>query len=492
MPAPDKTKIRKMLRELPHSPGVYLMRDSAGVIIYVGKAADLKKRVSSYFQVGRNKQHSPKIKALISLIADFEIITVRSEAEALILESQLIKQWKPRYNTSLTDDKRFLLIRVHMEQTLPRFRLVRNRTDERSLYFGPFVHATEVRKILLLMRKKFGILLSDARPQDNHDGKWALYTDMRAELYPHPNCVTSDEYLKRVHSAIAFLQGKTGEWVSELREKMKTASDALDFERAAGYRDLLLAMNKTLEKNRRFSRPVLAHWKADAGLTALQEALGMKIPPHCIECFDISHISGTFCVAAMVQFREGRPASRNHRRFHIRSFVGNDDFRAMEEVVERRYGRLQREGKPLPELIVIDGGIGQVNAALHAFERLALPIPMLIGLAKKEETIIFPDPRPPLSLPSHHDGLRLLQRVRDEAHRFANTFNADLRSKRLKESLLDDAPGIGAVRKKRLFEHFKSLEKLKNATPEAIAHAGGFSVHAAETLLLFLGKEPTP
>ena len=204
-----------------------------------------------------------------------------------------------------------------------------------------------------------------------------------------------------------------------------------------------------------------------------------------MECFDISHISGTFVVASMVHFTDGRPDKDQYRRFSIKSFIGNDDFRAMEEVVGRRYRRLRDESKPFPDLVVIDGGRGQISAALKAFFALDITPPPLIGLAKKAETVIFPDARAPLNLPLNHPALNLLQRLRDEAHRFANTYNADLRSRKIRESILDDVPGLGPVRRAALLAHFGSIEKIRAATAAQLAEAPGFGPKFAAELSEF-------
>jgi excinuclease ABC subunit C len=228
----------------------------------------------------------------------------------------------------------------------------------------------------------------------------------------------------------------------------------------------------------------------DEALEALQRALQLPEPPRTMECFDISHISGTFVVASMVHFAEGRPDKNNYRRFQIRSFIGNDDFRAMEEVVGRRYRRLAEEQRPMPDLIVIDGGKGQIGAALKAFVAIGVNPPALIGLAKQHETIIFPDERAPLNLPLSHPGLNLLQRLRDEAHRFANTYNADLRSRKIRESILDDVAGLGEKRRAALLAHFGSIDRLRDASVEDISEVEGFGPKLAAELHAFLTREP--
>ena len=493
MPAPhsdtvDSPTLKEKVRRLPDKPGVYLMKDRIGRIIYVGKAKALKRRVSSYFQPSRAFTLHPKIRALVEMIADFDTIEVKSEPEALLLEGKLIKQWKPRYNTDFTDDKRFLLVRVDPHEELPRFRLVRLRKEDRSRYFGPFAHSGPLRKTLAQMRRQFGILLADGTPTRLADGSWQLYDDVRSEIYGFPTSVTAEDYRQRVEQACAFLEGKSREWLESLKAEMVAAAGHREFEKAASLRDIVFALEKTVEKTRRFERTDPTAPSAGAGaLESLQSALGLARVPDAVECFDISHISGTFLVASMVRFAAGKPDRGNYRRFQIKGFLGNDDFRAMEEVVGRRYRRLHQEGRPFPDLVVIDGGKGQVGAALKAFLALDLEPPAIIGLAKKEETIVFPDERPPLNLSLDHAGLRLLQRLRDEAHRFANTYNADLRSRKIRESLLDDFSGLGPVRRVALLERFGSIDRLKAATPAQIREVPGFGPKLAAELHAFLG-----
>ena len=488
MPAPEPVNLKEKVRHLPDKPGVYLMKDRLGRIIYVGKAKSLKKRVSSYFQRGRARTVSqPKIRALIEMIADLDTIEVKSEPEALLLEGKLIKQWRPRYNTDFTDDKRFLLVRVDLGEELPRFRLTRLKKEDRSRYFGPFAHSGLLRKTLTQMRRQFGILLADGTPEKLPDGRWRLYDDVRSELYGADTIVTAEAYLRRAEAACTFLEGKSQEWLESLRNEMVSAAGRQEFEKAAELRDIVFALEKTLAKTRNFertdpTRPV----RDDEALASLQLALHLSSPPVTMECFDISHISGTFVVASMVRFTDGRPDKDNYRRFQIKSFIGNDDYRAMEEVVGRRYRRLIAEGKLFPDLVVIDGGRGQIGAALKAFVALDAMPPAIIGLAKQHETIIFPDERPPLNLPLNHAGLNILQRLRDEAHRFANTYNADLRSKKIRESVLDDFSGLGEKRRAALLAHFGSIEKLRSATTAEISEVPGFGGKLAEELRAFL------
>ncbi len=490
MPVPEPINLKEKVRRLPDKPGVYLMKDRLGRILYVGKAKALKKRVSSYFTPSRAMTVHPKIRALIGLIHDFDTIEVKSEPEALLLEGKLIKQWKPKYNTDFIDDKRFLLVRVDLAETLPRFRLTRLRKEDRSRYFGPFAHSGLLRKTLSQMRRQFGILLGDATPQLRTDGTWQLYDDVREELYGIHNVVTPESYRARVDEACAFLEGKSREWLETLRAEMAAAAEKQNFEHAAELRDIVFALEKTLAKTRKFERDQPFVTPDSAATAQLGEALALDPAPRTLECFDISHISGTYCVASMVHFADGRPDKNLYRRFQIKSFIGNDDFRAMEEVVGRCYRRRSEEGKPFPDLVVIDGGRGQIAAALKAFIALDLTPPALIGLAKKHETIIFPDERAPLNLPLNSPALHLLQRLRDEAHRFANTYNADLRSQKIRESVLDDFPGLGPVRRAALMEHFGDIDKLRRASAADISAVEGFGGKLAAELHAFLHGAP--
>ncbi len=486
MPTKDTANLKEKVRRLPDGPGVYLMKDRFGRIIYVGKAKALKKRVSTYFQPSRSFIQQPKIRALVEVIADFETLEVKSEAEAILLEGKLIKQWKPRYNTDFTDDKRFLLLRVDIDTEIPRFRLARLRKEDGARYFGPFAHAGPLRRTLAELRKKFGVLLGDANPARQPDGRWRLYDDVRAELFGFANEVTPEEYRLRVSRACAFLEGKTRDWLAEVREEMRAAAEARDYENAARLRDLARSLERTILRTRKFARDPAPPVDDGIPLHRLREVIGLEAPPASIECFDISHISGTYVVASMVRFAGGKPDRPNYRRYKIKSFIGNDDFRAMEEVVGRRYRRLANEGKPFPGLVVIDGGKGQVTAALRAFLILDLTPPPLIGLAKKEETIIFSDGRPPLLLPPRDPALRLLQRVRDEAHRLANSYNAELRSRLLRESILEEYPGLGPTRRRALLARFRSIARLRQATPEEIAEVPGIGLKTAAGLHRFL------
>lgn len=489
-----RSAIREKVRRLPHGPGVYLMKDRLNTVVYVGKAKDLRKRVSTYFQPSRRQMIAqPKVRAMLDLIVDFEIHETRSEAEALLLEGSLIKKYRPRYNTDFTDDKKFLLVRMDPGDEIPSFRLVRNQLPDGAVYFGPFAQSGMLRKTLAEMRRQFGVVLADARPVALGDGRFRLYDDMRQELFPHPNEVTRETYRERLERACDFLTGKSREVLEALAARMREKAEAREYEEAAVLRDAVEALKRTLAQTRKFRRDPVVKPTTGQTLERLGEVLGLEQPVRTMECFDISHISGSFTVASMVHFADGRPDRRKYRRFKIRSFEGNDDFRAMEEVVGRRYRRLAEEGEAFPDLVVIDGGQGQVSAAIRAFLILDLEPPALIGLAKKRETIIFPDNRPPLNLSFHDPSLRLLQHLRDEAHRFANAYNAEQRSRKLRESVLEAMPGLGRVRRDALLEAFGSFRALENATEAAIREVPGIGPKLAKEIREFLdriGKKP--
>lgn len=482
--------IKEKLRRLPKTSGVYVMKDSLGNVIYIGKAVNLKRRVGQYFMNSyKTRASNPKIASLVDCIADFEFFNTRSDAEAVILESKLIKRWKPRYNTLEKDNKNFLLLRVETFAPLPRFTFARHRKEDGAMYFGPYLGTSAIRNALTELKKKFGILLSDAHPKKLENGKWRLYDDARSQITNFENEVEEPEYARRVEAALEYLRGRDSGAIDEAQIKMREASDALDFEKAAKWRDLIAAIEETRVANARGNVEAdISASPADiaiAAMDSLRKTLGMKKDPQSIECFDISHISGSFCVASMVRFEFGEPAKQKYRRFKIKSFVGNDDFRAMREAVGRRYARLHREGLPMPDLILIDGGKGQVFSALKAFDEEGITPPKIIGLAKKEETIVTDSFEEKL-LPRRHEGLKLLQRVRDEAHRFANSFSESLRSRKIRESILDDFPGLGEKRKKALLEHFGSISKIKAATVGQLREVEGIGFETAAALREFL------
>lgn len=513
MPATEH--IRNKIGVLPHKPGVYLMKDRFGTVIYVGKARDLRKRVSQYFHPSRRMGWDLKLNALVEAIHDLDVHTVRTEAEALLLEGRLIKEFKPRYNISFKDDKRFLLLKVNLNDPIPRFTLTRLRQDDGARYFGPFASSGAIRRTMTMVRRQFSLRGCRPLAPTEHDYKHCLYGNLKFCTAPCVGNVTLEQYKQQVVAACDFLQGQCAEMIEQLEAEMRKAAAKLDFETAAQIRDTIDDLKRSTARTNTFKRiPYTLPLSMDpaADLVGLAKALNLPQPPRRIEGFDISNISGTFKVASMVSFLNGRPDRACYRRYKIKSVAGQDDFACMAETIQRRYARLLRESRRpgsdegdedeetsvvaepnqgalpanMPDLILIDGGKGQLNAAREQLEMLGLGGIATIGLAKEFEEIHRPDEKEPLRLSHDTGALKLLQRVRDEAHRFANTYNAQLRLKKISESLLDEFPGLGDKRKAALLKKFKSLQRLRIATVEEIAELPGFGTGMAEKLREFL------
>jgi excinuclease ABC subunit C len=540
--------IRKKLSALPHKPGIYLMKDRFGTVIYVGKARDLRKRVSQYFHPSRRLGWDLKFNALVEAIHDFDVHVVKTEPEALLLEGKLIKEFHPRYNVSFRDDKRFLLLKVNLNDPIPNFTLTRIRKDDGARYFGPFSDGGALRNTLALVRRQFNLRGCRVFTPSKADYKHCLYAHLKYCTAPCIGNVTRKQYLQQVRAACDFLEGQCAEMKEQLEVEMKKAAAAQDYEKAAALRDLLHDLEHTTKKMARFERvpyslPLAIEPERD--LAELAEALGLPAPLRRIEGFDISNISGTFAVASLVSFKNGRPDRANYRRFKMKTVVGQNDFACMAETVRRRYTRLLTEnaergtrnaepvrredegGEPipqalpelvnevsarvrraqkrsefrlqavsdrlkpelqtnLPDLILIDGGKGQLGAACAELVKLGLSRIPVIGLAKEFEEIYRPGDKEPLRLSHKSGALKLLQRVRDESHRFANTYNAQLRLKKISESILDEFPGIGEQRKAALLKKFGSVQRLRRATVEQIAEVPGFGGKAAAELKAFL------
>jgi excinuclease ABC subunit C len=496
MPATEQ--IRKKLAEMSHKPGVYLMKDRFGTVIYVGKARDLRKRVTTYFHPSRRMGWDLKFNALVEAVHDLDTYIVRSEPEALLLEGKLIKEYQPRYNISFRDDKRFLLIKVNLNDPIPRFMLARLQQDDGARYFGPFAHSSSARHTLTLARRKFNLRGCRPLTPGEEDYKHCLYGHLKYCTAPCIGNISREDYKQQVSAACDFLAGQTGEMEHELEEQMNKAAAAEDFEKAAQYRDALSDLRRTTQKTKKFPRvpynlPVAIDPQGD--VAELTRALNLPANPVRIEGFDISNISSTFAVASLVAFRDGRPDRSNYRRFRMKTVTGQDDFACMAETVRRRYTRVlaekaENQEATLPDLIVVDGGKGQLNAAVAELTKLGLEKVPIIGLAKEFEEIYRPGESEPLRLSHDSGALKLLQRVRDESHRFANTYNAQLRLKKITESILDEFPGIGQQRKAALLKKFGSVQRLRIATVEQIAAVPGFGGKAASELKQFLDARP--
>jgi excinuclease ABC subunit C len=572
-----KTEIKEILEFLPGSPGVYLMKNADGEIIYVGKAINLKKRVSSYFT--RNKDI--KTEALVRHITSIEHITTRNEYEALVLENNLIKQWRPKYNINLKDGKTYPVIKITNEK-FPRIYRTRRVVQDGAEYFGPFPQVDIIDRYLQLvdkyyhLRKCRGVLKKRNSP--------CMYYHIGRCKAPCVGNISAEDYGKEIIEIKSLLTGKDGSQARDFKLKMNEAAEKLDFEAAAWYRDLINALSglQTKQEVQDFSdtgRDYVAWYREDKfcvftvfqmregkllgremyrsrvydnmdellldffiqyydksrslpesiyicedfefemlttffseeygkkiklavpqigkhksimnmvrqnavnevkkqvkkaenipGMEELQEALGLPVLPRRIEGFDIAQLDGKYPVASLVSFYNGNPDKRNYRRFHIKTLDGQiDDFEAVREAVARRYTRVLNENLERPDLVLIDGGKGQVNAARGILDALGLNEIPLAGLAKKNEEIFLPDTSDPVLLPDTSEGLKILQYVRDETHRFATTFNQKLREKDGKLSFLQEIPGIGPVRSRKLMQKYGSLQNILEIDPVDIA-----------------------
>jgi len=520
------------LRDVPHKPGIYLMRDRLDRVIYVGKARDLRKRLSSYFMPSRKTTADLKTRALIQSIWDFDIHVVRNEPESLLLEGKLIKEYRPKYNVSFRDDKRFLLLKVHPGDRFPRFQLVRVRKEDGARYFGPFPHSGALRMTLEFINRSFGLRTCRPAVPGENDYRHCNDDVIRNCSAPCIGEVDEAQYRERVERTCAFLDGDSKEHLAEIETSMVKAAERQDFEKAARYRDMLENLKKTLGPMRSFTRGRGLPNKRGSNIKPLedvqelQEALRLETPPLVMECFDISNISTTHCVASMVRFKDGKPDNQNYRRYRIKTVEGQDDFASMAEVVRRRYSRILLEAREaegeaaadstqespleamrrigekieqtnaarktryvrLPDLVIVDGGKGQLSSAYQELRRLGLQDLPIVGLAKEREEIFSPGNPIPLSLPHETGALKLMQRIRDEAHRFANGYHQILMKRRISESILDDCPGISETRKAALLKRFGSVARLRKASEEQLAEVRGVNQRLAAEIAEFLQR----
>ncbi|MGD8463888.1 MAG: excinuclease ABC subunit UvrC [Anaerolineae bacterium] len=607
--------LQEQLDALPTKPGVYLMKDEDGGVLYVGKAINLRARVRSYFHASAG--HSPKVQRLVTQIASIDFIVTASELEALILESNLIKRHRPKYNVRLKDDKRYPYIKVTWQEEYPRVQIVRRMERDGARYFGPFTAAWAVQQTLHTLRRVFPYLTCN-RTITGQDERACLYLDIGLCLGPCIGAADKGQYRTMIDGLCRFLEGKSDEVVADLEAKMQVAAERWDFEEAAIYRDQLDAIQRVIERqkivstamadqdviafaradgdacvqvffirhgrligreyfvldgtaeeddaevvssfvkqfyddaayvppeillpheidealviqewlrSRRGQKVVLkvprrglkrdlvemaaenasetlghlrAQWLVDEGkqataLSELQEHLGLETPPNRIECYDISTMQGSATTGAMVVFVKGVPRKSDYRRFRIRTVQGTDDYASMREMLRRRFRRIAEPDpdlieKPgaksswdlLPDLLVVDGGKGQLNAVLEVLEEYGLrdQVPA-VGLAKQEEEIYLPDRSDSIRLPSSSEGLFLIQRVRDEAHRFAITYHRRVRRKETVVSQLDGVPGVGPKRRSALLQQFGSIQAIREASVEELAAVPSMTRKVAEQL----------
>jgi len=471
--------VRERLKTLPPRPGCYIMRDRRGAIIYVGKAKNLKRRVSSYFRPGA--RHPPKVRSMVDTVWDFEFMTVRNEAESLLTEASLIKRHKPRFNILMRDDKRYLALRADQNAPWPRFECVRIVRDDGARHFGPFPSAPVVRTAKDFVERRYGIRsCADAVP-DAETHAHCMADTIRTCSAPCLGRVTAEEYRSRFDEACEFLSGKRPGAISEVEEKMRDASGRGDFETAARLRDTAFALKEITKSHFVRKTPEMRREDALAGIRELAEAIGLSSPPRTIECVDISNLFGTYNVASLVVARDGLPDRRLYRRFRISGFEGADDPRAMAEVVRRRYGPESTIAakSPRADLYICDGGITQLRAAREVFSELGIAGIPTVGLAKQQETVVLDDGRPDVMLPRDSQALMVITRLRDEAHRFAITYHRNLRERAIRESALDGISGIGEAKKAKLLKGFGTLAGIARAAADEIAAAAGLAPEVA-------------
>lgn len=468
--------VEEKLKNLPETPGVYLMKNGEGKIIYVGKSINLKSRVSQYFH---HSDHPPKTRAMVRSVADFEIINVDTEVEALILECNLIKKYRPRYNVSLKDDKMYPYVRLTAEK-FARICVTRRPVNDGSRYFGPYTNVGAMQQSLKLLRKIFPL-----RTCKHFHKRPCLEYHIKRCLAPCTKEIDINKYKEMVDSVALFLDGQTHELETQLSNKMYAAADKLDFETAAYFRNLLISVKKlsemqmVLNSKTEFDDETANESHLD-DVYDLQNRLNLNSLPRRMECFDISHIQGSETVASMVVFQDGAPDKSSYRRFKLQTTEGKpDDFLSMQEVTLRRYGKCEN----LPDLIVIDGGIGQLNSALEIIRPICnIPV---IGLAKQFELVFIEGCNIPVELPMDSPAIKLLQRIRDEAHRFAITYHRKLRQKRNLQSVLNSIEQIGNIRRNNLLAHFKTIDKIKNATVEELMEVPSMNQSAAQNVYNF-------
>lgn len=591
--------IKNALAVLPEKPGVYLMHDASGKVIYVGKAVVLKNRVRSYF---RNlASHTPKVKAMVAKIAEIETIVTSSEVEALILECNLIKKYRPRYNISLKDDKTYPYLKVTMQEDFPRLYVTRRQLRDGARYYGPYADAGAMHATVKLLRSMFPLRTCRKMNPDRP----CLNYHIKRCLAPCAGYISKADYHKMIKSICMVLDGRTTELERDLKQQMQEAADNYAFEEAARLRDQLQAVARLNEAQKAVTnnggdmdifglgqdmtglcvqlffvrkgkligrdnfflpdggdtpqevmtafvkqyyneatfipkevvlpylpeedeKQLIETWLADKAqrrvelllpqrgvkkdllklanenavkllnerlrkgslslkndlqaAEELQQALGLEHPLERMDCFDISHTQGSETVASMVVFRNGTSSKKDYRRYKIVSAEGKpDDFKSMQEVVYRRY----RDYEDLPSLVVIDGGKGQLSSALEVIRGLGLDDLPVVGLAKREEEIFKPHQSESIMLDREGAALHLIQRIRDEAHRFAITYHRKLRGKRNLVSVLDHVEGIGSKRRQELWKAFKTLDAMRAASVEELAAVEGMNHAAAQTLYDF-------
>ncbi|MBN1556280.1 MAG: excinuclease ABC subunit UvrC [Phycisphaerae bacterium] len=429
--------LRSKAGDLPDEPGVYLFKDAAGVVLYIGKAKSLRSRVMSYLQPGAKLTQSrgSEIERMISqLVVDVDVLICESEVDALLRESRLIKDIQPRFNERQKDDKSFPYLQINSREDFPRVQITRQPQRGAKLY-GPFVHASELRAALPLLQRVFkfrtcNLEIEEADENRRHFRPCLLFS-IKQCTGPCGDRVGRDDYREQIARLRSFLESKGSSFRKTLEEQMQTAAKGQRYERAAELRDELKALENLQQRGLVAEHPQPEVFFVDPaeGLRKLGEVLNLAAPPRTIEGIDIAHLQGKESCGSLVCFIDGKPFKNGYRRYKIKTVEGNDDFASIREVVWRRYKNAGMNAELFPDVILIDGGKGQLSAAVSAFEGLEFHPPALISLAKKEELLCTLENPEPIKLARNHPALRLLQSVRDEAHRFAQHYHHILRRK---------------------------------------------------------------
>ncbi|HMF14342.1 MAG TPA: excinuclease ABC subunit UvrC [Gemmataceae bacterium] len=437
---PEALPPAEKVKQFPAAPGVYLMKDAQGRVIYVGKAKNLRNRASHYFT--HAAAEDMRTADLVKLIADLDFLPAESEVDALLLEARLVKDIQPRFNVDLKDDKTFPYLQIRVREEFPRVEFTRQPRRRGVKLYGPFTSAKSLRFALNVLQRifKFRTCALDIKSDDPR-WRWfrpCILHSIRQCTAPCNFRVTKDEYRKQIRALRLVLEGKKGKLLAEMEQAMQEASAALDYEKAARLRDEIDALKNLGLRGQvdRDVQPEVFYIDPKKGTAGLRKVLGLEKTPRTIEGIDIAHLGGNETVASLVNFIDGLPFKPGYRRYRIKSVEGVDDFASIREVVTRRFRRYRRHGaddeeRVFPDILLIDGGKGQLNAALDAFRILGIEPPCLVSLAKREEEIYRPGEAEPLRLGRHAAALRLLQYVRDEAHRFAQHYHHILRRKKL-------------------------------------------------------------
>lgn len=438
--------IKKKIETIPDCPGVYFFKDGQGAIIYIGKAGRLRKRIYSHFA---RRGDSLKKDVMISQIGDIDFNVTASEEEALLCEAGLIKKYKPKFNVVYRDDKAYPFLKLTSAEEYPRLFITRKRKNDDALYFGPFTGAKLLKKALILMKRIFPLRTCRSMPKSA-----CLNYHLKQCLAPCLNRENKSAYNQLVKDVILFLQGERRQLITILDERMVKASVAQDYEEAAKIRDQIKALISltTPPSDKK------------AALEDLKELLGLRVFPRKVEAFDVSNYSGREAVGALVAFLDGEPHKVNYRRFKIKFEEGPDDYAMMKEMIKRHFQRLIEEKQGYPDLVVIDGGQGHLSVISGELKEMGLGSICIAALAKEHEFLYLKDRPQPIDLFKFPRILFLMQRIRDEAHRFAVSYHHKLRAKILRSSLLDNVPGIGEERKRLLLSHFGSVNKIRHAS----------------------------